>query len=71
MIPYTARDARVSLTETNAPSAPGARRSMEMDFSDADEAPDIELNEIIWKSIRGADSVMPAPVRSVFCRPLR
>jgi YVTN family beta-propeller protein len=71
LTPYTALDARVSLTETNAATAPGARRSMEMDFSDADEAPDIELNEIIWKSIRGADSVMPAPVRSVFCRPLR
>ncbi|MBZ5496154.1 MAG: bifunctional YncE family protein/alkaline phosphatase family protein [Acidobacteriia bacterium] len=69
--PYNARAARVSLTETNPPDAPGAKRSMEMNFKDADSAPDIEFNEIIWKSIKGKDSTMPAPVRSVFCRSRR
>jgi hypothetical protein len=33
-----------------------------MDFDDYDEAPMRELNEIIWKSVRGADSPTPAPV---------
>ncbi len=28
--------------------------------------PDVELNEIIWKSIKGKDSKMPPPVRSAF-----
>jgi YVTN family beta-propeller protein len=70
LAPYTAKPARVSLTEINPPDAPGARRSMEMDFSEADRAPDIELNEIIWKSIKGKDSVMPAPVRAAFVRPI-
>jgi hypothetical protein len=37
-----------------------------MNFEDADAAPDMEFNEIIWKAIRGSDSAMPAPVRSVF-----
>ncbi len=68
LTPYTAREANVLLTETNPPNAPGAQRSAEMNFNDADAAPDLELNEVIWKSIRGRDSVMPAPVRSVFCR---
>lgn len=67
LTPYTARAARVSLTETNPPGAPGAKRSEEMNFADADAAPDIEFNEIIWKSIKGKDSIMPAPVRSIFC----
>jgi hypothetical protein len=37
-----------------------------MDFSREDAIPDIELNEIVWKSIRGEHSEMPAPVRSAF-----
>lgn len=67
---YRAHQARVSLTDVNPPGAPGARRSMEMNFQEADAAPDIEFNEIIWKAIRGKDSVMPAPIRSAFVRPI-
>ena len=37
-----------------------------MDFSEPDKADDIRLNEIIWRSVRGADSPMPAPVRAAF-----
>jgi YVTN family beta-propeller protein len=65
---YRARAARVSLTELNPPDAPGAGRSEEMNFADADAAPDVEFNEIIWRSIKGENSIMPAPVRSIFCR---
>lgn len=68
--PYRARPASYSLTETNPPRAAGAARSAAMDFDEADAAPDIELNEIIWQSIRGKDSPMPAPVRSAFVRPI-
>ncbi len=68
--PYTARPARVSLTETNREDAPGAQASLEMNMVEADLAPERELNEIIWKSIRGADSVMPAPIRAAFVRPI-
>jgi hypothetical protein len=38
---------------------------MKMDFRDVDEAPMAELNEILWKSIKGADSPVPAPVHRV------
>lgn len=38
------------------------------DFSKEDTLPDIEFNEVIWKSVKGADSLMPAPVRSAFVR---
>jgi YVTN family beta-propeller protein len=70
LTPYTSRPAKVSLTEYNPADGPGAGRSMEMDFDEADAAPDIELNEIIWKSIKGENSIMPAPVRSAFVRPI-
>ncbi len=68
--PYATRPARVSLTEVNPPDAPGAQRSLEYDCDEADAAPDVEFNEIIWKSVRGGDSVMPAPIRSAFVRPI-
>lgn len=68
LTPFKHRPARVDLTEKNAPRAPGSERSAQMDFSKEDAAPDIEFNEIIWKSVRGAHSPMPAPVRSAFVR---
>ncbi len=66
--PFRALPARVSLEEKNGPDAPGAKASMAMDFSDADRTPEVPLNEIIWKSIRGAQSPMPPPVRTGFIR---
>jgi YVTN family beta-propeller protein len=64
--PYKHLDAKVSLTDKNEPTAPGAQASLRMNMEEADLAPDLELNEIIWKSIRGADAQMPPPVRSAF-----
>jgi YVTN family beta-propeller protein len=68
LTPFKHLAARVDLSEKNPPNAPGAERSMQMDFSKEDAAPDVEFNEIIWKAVRGADSQMPAPVRSAFVR---
>jgi YVTN family beta-propeller protein len=66
--PFKMLPARVDLAEKNPPNAPGSQRSAQLDFSKEDAAPDIEFNEIIWKSVRGAHSQMPAPVRSAFVR---
>jgi YVTN family beta-propeller protein len=68
LTPFKHLPARVDLNEKNSPNAPGAERSLQMDFSKEDAAPDVEFNEIIWKAVRGADSQMPAPVRSAFVR---
>jgi hypothetical protein len=68
LTPFKHRPARVDLAEKNPPTAPGAQRSAQLNFDKEDAAPDIEFNEIIWKSVRGADSPMPAPVRSAFVR---
>jgi len=67
---FTKREARVPIDEMNAPNAPGAAASTAMNLEEADQAPDLELNEIIWKAVRGADSVMPPPVRAAFIRAL-
>ncbi len=66
--PFTHRKASYNLEEVNVAGAYGQQRSEQMDLSKEDAAPDIELNEIIWKSVKGADAPMPAPVRSAFVR---
>jgi hypothetical protein len=66
---YAHREARVSLEEKNDASAPGAAASAAMDFDEPDRAPDLELSEIVWKAVRGAQSAMPPPVRAAFVRP--
>ena len=66
--PYTALPARVPLDEKNAANAWGAEASLAMNFTEADMTPEYELNEILWKSVRGADSPMPPPVRAGFIR---
>jgi DNA-binding beta-propeller fold protein YncE len=66
LTPFAARPAQVDLEERNPPSAWGAKASARMDFREADRADDIALNEIIWRSVKGAGSPMPAPVRAAF-----
>ena len=43
-----------------------AARSQKLDFVDADEADDDELNDILWRAIRKSEP--PVPVRSYFSR---
>ncbi|MBI4482630.1 MAG: bifunctional YncE family protein/alkaline phosphatase family protein [Acidobacteria bacterium] len=64
--PYRLRPARVDLKEVNPPDAPGAQRSLALNLEREDAIPDLEFSRIIWKSVRGPDSEMPAPVRSYF-----
>ena len=40
-----------------------------MDFSDADRTPETLLNEMVWRSVRGASSLMPPALRSIFVGP--
>jgi hypothetical protein len=67
---YTHREARVPLDEKNTSVSWGAAASLAMNLEEADLAPELPLNEILWKSVRGADSTMPPPVRAAFVRSL-
>jgi DNA-binding beta-propeller fold protein YncE len=67
---YDHRPARVPVDERNVASAWGAGASVAMNLAEADRAPERELNEIVWKSVRGAASPMPPPRRAAFVRPL-
>jgi hypothetical protein len=64
--PYAALEPRVDIHATNQALAWGADMSEKMDFSIPDAADDLLLNEIVWRSVRGANSPMPPPVRAAF-----
>jgi YVTN family beta-propeller protein len=67
---YAHLAARVPLDERNDWNSPGAAESARMDLSEADLAPDLLLNQIIWQAVRGKGSIMPPPRRSGFVRPI-
>jgi YVTN family beta-propeller protein len=69
LAPYRVTMPIPPLDEKNQPLAFGSAQSLAMDFSDADRTPEALLNEIVWRSVKGANSPVPPPRRSVFVRP--
>ncbi len=63
LTPYKLEDARIDLNARNTPLAYGADRSSRMDFSEYDRIDDFELNEILWKAVKGPDAPIPPTVR--------
>ena len=68
LAPYARLMPRVALEERNVASSAGAKESLAMNWDDVDRQPEILLNEVLWKSVKGAHSSMPPPRRSVFVR---
>jgi DNA-binding beta-propeller fold protein YncE len=69
--PYLHRPVRVDLNERNTRAAPLADASRRLNLEVEDRADDLLFNEIIWKAVKGADAVMPPPVRAAFVLPRR
>jgi YVTN family beta-propeller protein len=66
--PYVAKAEHVDINERNTASGKLARESAKFNLSVEDAAPDIPFNAVIWKAIKGENSVMPAPRHSAFIR---
>lgn len=66
LTPYRHERPQVNLEEKNSKLAWGGKLSDRMDFTKEDAADDLLLNQVVWRSVRGADSPMPAPVRAGF-----
>jgi DNA-binding beta-propeller fold protein YncE len=64
--PYEALPPNVDLTRKNTAATWGSK--IKFSFAREDEADDFLLNEVIWRSVRGATHPMPAPVRAGFVR---
>ena len=66
LAPYALRPAQVDIYAKNTRTAWGADLSETFDLAREDAADDLQLNEVIWRSVRGGESAMPAPVRAAF-----
>jgi DNA-binding beta-propeller fold protein YncE len=66
---YKHRVPDVDLTEKNTVVAWGADLSEKFDLTKEDLADDLLFNEVIWRSVKGAKSPMPAPVRAAWFFP--
>jgi YVTN family beta-propeller protein len=55
---------QVDLLARNPATGPGARASLQMDFSDYDRADPDELNRILWAALKPGET-MPPPVRGL------
>jgi YVTN family beta-propeller protein len=64
--PYIAKPAQVDLEQRNIAVNASSKRSEYFNLAKEDAVPDLELNEVIWKYVKGENSVMPAPKRSAF-----
>lgn len=66
LTPYALKPAQVDIYAKNTKAAWGADLSETFDLTREDAADDLELNEVVWRSVRGPDSPMPPPVRAAF-----
>ena len=64
-VPYNLLQPKVDLNATNTPNSPGAKVSATMDFDEYDEAPEDELNRILWAEAKGPDAPYPTPIHRV------
>jgi hypothetical protein len=60
---YAHVPANIDLDAVNKATAYGAARSAKMDFTEYDRIDDFELNEILWRHVKGANAPLPPAVR--------
>lgn len=65
LAPYTAIRPTTDMKALNAKTAPMAKQSAAQNLGVADAIDEKTFNEAIWKSVKGANSPMPAPRYSV------
>lgn len=64
LTPFIHELPRTNLFELNVKDTPSAQKSAKFNFKKEDSIPDLEFSEVIWKAVKGEDSVMPAPRRA-------
>ena len=66
--PYKALPSNVDLRDKNTAWNELSERSEKFDLSKEDLVPDMEFSEVIWKGVKGINSVMPAPKHAAFVK---
>ncbi len=63
---YNYLPAQVDITEKNTATNELSKKSAAFNFTKEDAVNDAEFNEVLWKGIKGMNSVMPSPKRAAF-----
>ncbi|HEY9535132.1 MAG TPA: bifunctional YncE family protein/alkaline phosphatase family protein [Mucilaginibacter sp.] len=64
--PFDLKPAQVDVNQRNVAVNKSSKISDSFNLADEDKVPDLLLNEVVWKAVKGENSVMPAPRRSAF-----
>lgn len=64
--PYVVKPAQVNMEQRNVADNKSSLRSEKFNFAKEDAIPDLDLNDVIWKYVKGENAVLPAPKRSAF-----
>lgn len=68
LTPYVVKSVQVDTSQRNPGNTASALLSEKWNFKREDAAPDVPLNEVVWKSVKGENAVMPSPRRSAFVK---
>lgn len=65
---YNAKPLQWDINEKNTVQNAWQRKSEKFDFTKEDRIPDREFTEVIWKAVKGANAIVPAPKRAAFVK---
>jgi hypothetical protein len=68
--PYKHEVPKWDRNEKNQAGAFGADWFEKRDFAKEDRIDDLQLTEVVWKSVRGEHAVVPPPVRAAYFLPI-
>ena len=66
--PFVSKPLQVDINEKNSVENAWQRMSEKFDFTKEDKINNRDFNEVIWKAVKGANAVVPAPKRSGFLK---
>ncbi len=66
--PFQAVDPKVDINEKNVAVNINSIKSGKLNLAEPDAINDLEFSEIVWQTVRGLNSKMPAPKRSAFVK---
>ena len=68
MTPFDVKPLQTDINARNTVENAWQRKSEGFDFSKEDRIPDRAFTEVIWKAVKGADAIVPAPKRAAFVK---
>jgi YVTN family beta-propeller protein len=66
--PFKAREPGIDINEKNVAVNRNSKRSSLFNLTHPDDIDDLVFSEIVWQTVRGNNSIMPAPRRGAFVR---